>query len=461
MRLSSLLHPEIMAEDARIVDNPRLRFIPKMSDKFRLILIAVIIGCIVGLGAAFLKWSIPSIIKLLGLDLNADTPHWNLLWLPVVGILLTGIYQRYILRDHISHGIDRLVNDLAEQKYYLNPKLTYAPLIASSITLGFGGSAGSEGPIAYAGAAIGSNVGRICGVSSDTVYLLIAIGAGAGIAGIFKAPVGGAIFTLEVLGMAMTTVSVIALFAATIASALTVYALTDFTLDLPWTENINFDPSILLWTVGLGVFCGLYSIYYSHVMMRMRKVYKSISNPWLMNLASGSVLAILLFLFPSLYSEGYNIIGKVINLDWSAPAEGSIFGGISLGMWTLPVILLGIMLAKCFACSAANSGGGVAGDFAPTLFAGAIVGLFFALCINNLFEIGLKPQVFAFIGMAGVMAGVIRAPLLALFLTMEMCNAFDYIFPLVVVSMISYGMVMLATGRRFYRITHIHPHNHQ
>ncbi len=459
MRLSSLLHPK-MIDDARVVDDSRLRFLPRFSDKFRIITMAVIIGIIVGLGAAFLKWSVPFVIKLIDPDLG-DGPHWNLLWLPIVGILLTGIYQRYILRDHISHGIDRLVVDLSEKKYYLSYKLTYAPLIASSITLGFGGSAGSEGPIAYAGAAVGSNVGRICGVSTDTVYLLIAIGAGAGIAGIFKAPVGGAIFTLEVLGMAMTTVSVIALFAATIASALTVFAFTGFTLDLPWTANINFDPAIMLWTIGLGVFCGLYSIYYSHVMMKMRKVYKSISNPWLMNLASGAVLALMLFLFPSLYSEGYGVIGKVINLDWNAPAVGSIFGGLSLGMWTLPVILFGIMLAKCFACSAANSGGGVAGDFAPTLFAGAIVGLFFALSANNLFEISLKPQVFAFIGMAGVMAGVIRAPLLALFLTMEMCNAFDYIFPLVAVTMISYGMVMLATGHRFYRITHIHPHSHQ
>ncbi len=450
-------------DDARVATDARLRFMPHASDKVRLFVLAVIIGIITGFGAAVLKKIIGYIVSWVSPLAIDGTPIWALMWLPVAGIVLTGIYQRYILRDRISHGVDKLVNDLASQKFVLSPRLTYAPIIASSLTLGFGGSAGSEGPIAYAGAAIGSNVGRICGVSPQTLYLLIGCGAGAGIAGIFKAPIGGALFTLEVLGMAFTTVSVIALLAACISASLTAYALSGFTLDIAWSHNINFDPSILIWTIALGVFCGLYSVYYSAVMKRMRKVYDSFKSPWWENITSGVILAVLIFVFPSLFSEGYDVIGKIINVDWSAPFADSRVPDLSLGDLRLPVILGGVLLAKCFACSASNSGGGVAGDFAPTLFAGAVAGLFFALIVNYFFELQLPPQVFAYIGMAGVMAGVIRAPLMALFLTAEMCNGFNFLLPLVAVTLISYGIVMLVTRRKFYEVhlTHFGRHHHQ
>lgn len=465
MNISSLFKPWVAKEDARVAtDTRRLRFMPNASEKVRLFVLAVIIGTITGFAAAMLKKIIGFIVAWIGPLAIDGHPIWMLMWLPLVGIVLTGIYQRYILHDRISHGVDKLVNDMAENRYLLSPKLTYAPIVASSLTLGFGGSAGSEGPIAYTGAAIGSNIGRICGVSPQTLYLLIGCGAGAGIAGIFKAPIGGALFTLEVLGMAFTTVSVIALLAASISAALMAYVCSGFTLDIAWTHNINFEPSILLWTIALGVFCGLYSVYYSVIMRRMRKVYESIKNPWIENIASGLVLAALIFVFPSLFSEGYDVIGKIINVDWHAPFAQSRIPNLSLGDLQLPLVLGGVLLAKCFACSASNSGGGVAGDFAPTLFAGAVAGLFFALMVNSLFELQLPPQVFAYIGMAGVMAGVIRAPLMALFLTAEMCNGFNFLLPLVAVTLISYGIVMLVTRRKFYEvhlhIPHIHIHVH-
>lgn len=460
MNFSSLFYRRPPEDDARRVDDQHLWFLPAASDKIRLIILAVIVGILAGCGAAFLKWLIGKVTAYLHpLWITSGGPDWTLLWLPVVGILLAGIYQRYILRDRISHGVDKLVNDLAEKKYLLSPKLVYAPTVASTFTLAFGGSAGSEGPIAYTGAAIGSNVGRICGVSADMIYLLIACGAGAGIAGIFKAPVGGALFTIEVLGMALTTVSVIAVFAASISAALTAYMLSGFTLDITWHHNISFEPSMLLWAVILGVFCGLYSVYYSLVMKKMRRVYESIRSPWIENLVSGAVLALTIFIFPSLYGEGYDVIRNVINTDWVAPFDASLFNGGISPYLTLPMILGGVLIVKCFACSASNSGGGVAGDFAPTLFAGCIAGLFFAIIMNDLFDIGLAPQVFAYIGMAGVMAGVIRAPLMALFLTAEMCNGFDYFLPLTVVTIIAYGIVMLVTKRRFYEV-HLFRHHH-
>lgn len=455
MKISSLLYDRPQSDDAKEVGTQRLRFLPLASDKVRLFLLAVIVGLLTGAAAALLKWMISKVTILLHPLLIKGGPDWTLLWVPVAGIVLTGIYQRYILRDRISHGVDKLVNDLAAKKYMLSPKLTYSPMVATSLTLGFGGSAGSEGPIAFTGAAIGSNVGRISGVPAETVYLLIACGAAAGIAGIFKAPVGGALFAIEVLGVSLTTVSVIAVFASSIAAAMTAYILSGYTLDIPWHHNVSFEPTMLVWTLILGAFCGLYAVYYSFVMKWMRKAYESIKSPWIENLASGMVLAILVFTFPSLYGEGYDVIKDIINTEWHLPFDESMFDGGVFSNLTLPMLLGGILLAKCFACSASNSGGGVAGDFAPTLFAGCIAGLFFALKVNDLFDVGLHAQVFAYIGMAGVMAGVIRAPLMALFLTAEMCNGFDYFLPLTVVSLMSYGIVMLVTRHKFYEV-HIH-----
>lgn len=445
---------------AKVDDEVQVKFLPRISGKIRLIILAVIVGIVVGSAAALLKWLIQTLVNLLHPLAMPQGPDWTMLWLPVVGIVLTGIYQRYILKDAISHGVDKLVNDLAANKYLLNPHLTYAPIVASTMTLGFGGSAGSEGPIAYAGAAIGSNIGRLSGISRNDLYVLIGCGAAAGIAGIFKAPVGGAMFTLEVLGMAFTTVSVIALFASAISAAMMAYVLSGYSIDLPWGHNITFDPEIMPCVLLLGVFCGAYSVYYSFVMKRMRKVYESIKNPWVENLISGLVLAVLIFVFPTLYSEGYDTVGHVINVDFEAPFAHSLLSGLGGTEWWLMIVLGSILMMKCFASSASNSGGGVAGDFAPTLFAGCIAGVFFALMANKLFDLHLPPQVFAYVGMAGVMAGVIRAPLMALFLTAEMCNGFDYFLPLISVSIISYGIVMLITRKKFY-LPHIHSEHHK
>ena len=450
MEISSQTKSREFVDDASVPTPTRLRFMRNAPEKVRLIVISVIIGIIAGIAAAVLKWLVEFVVSMIGPLRFSEGPDWSMLWLPIVGILLTGIYQRYILHDRISHGVDKLVNDLETRKYLLNFKLTYAPIIASSLTLGFGGSAGSEGPIAYSGAAIGSNVGRICGVSSKTLYILIGCGASAGIAGIFKAPVGGALFALEVLGMSMTTVSVIAILTSSITAALVAYVLSDCTSDFTWVHNMAFDPGIMPWVVGLGLFCGLYSVYYSAIMGKMRRFYDSIRNPWLENIVSGAVLAITIFVFPSLFSEGYDIIGKVINMDWEKPFESSLLAGLQPGEMTLIIILGCVLLLKCFACSAANSGGGVAGDFAPTLFAGCIAGLLFALLVNHFSDYDLPPHVFAYLGMAGVMSGVIRAPLMSLFLTAEMCNGFDYILPLTTVTVISYAVVRLSSKHEFY-----------
>lgn len=423
----------------------------KINDQAFLFVLATLTGLITGCAAALLKSVIGGISGFFAQYLHPAEANYYLLIIPLAGILLTGIYQRYIQHADLVHGVRQLVGSLDKGNYRLPGYLTYAPMVASSITLGFGGSAGSEGPIAYTGAAIGSNVAKLFRLSPKMMMIMVGCGAGAGIAGIFKAPVGGAFFTLEVLKLELTTMSVMALFLTCITASMTAYVLSDFTVDLSYLRMDQFDASIIPWVIVLGIVCGLYSLYYSYIMALMDKYYHSIANKWMRNLVSGAVLAVLVFLFPAMYGEGYSMIGHLLNGDMSALTDYSFYHAVKSDGWLMVLIVAGIAATKCFAASAANSGGGVAGDFAPTLFAGCMLGFAFASTVNIIFGLHLPVSGFAFMGMAGVMAGTIRAPLMALFLTTEMTDGFILFLPLLAVSSISYGVIRIFKDANYYR----------
>ncbi|MDE7449925.1 MAG: chloride channel protein [Paramuribaculum sp.] len=423
----------------------------KVNDQAFLFTLAFLTGVVSGAFAALLKVVIRHISLFWTSGMHIHGVNIPLLAIPVVGILLTGIYQRYVIHANLTHGSRRLSADLAAGNYSLPSYLTYAPMVASSLTLGFGGSAGSEGPIAYTGAAVGSNIGKLFRVSPRMMMIMVGCGAGAGIAGIFKAPMGGALFTLEVLKMQLTTMSVMALILACVTSAMTAYVLSGYTVDLSYVQMHQFDASVAPWIVGLGIVCGLYSVYYSYIMALMDCTYGRIRNPWIKNGLSGLVLAVLLFIFPAMYGEGYGMMGHLLNGDLHAMINCSAFSRIATDGWPIVLVAGGIVLTKCFAASASNCGGGVAGDFAPTLFAGCILGFFFASSVNLIFGLDLPVSGFAFMGMAGVMSGAIRAPFMALFLTVEMTNGFILFLPLLVVAAISYGVVRLFNKPVYYK----------
>lgn len=380
----------------------------------------------------------------------AAGPNYALLAIPVAGIVLTGIFQRYVLRADITHGVRRLGADLKAGRYVLPSYLCYSPMIGSTLTLGFGGSAGSEGPIAYTGAAVGSRLGQLCRLQPHLMMIMIGCGAGSAISGIFKAPVGGFLFTLEVLRMELATMSVMALLLACITAAMTAYTLSGYTVDMSYLQMAPFDSHAAPYIVLLGVFCGLYSLYYSHIMQVMERFYARLRNPWVRNIVSGGVLALLLFVFPAMYGEGYGMLGNVLNGDPRSMLSDGLFAALPPVGWQLVAVSAGIIAVKAFACSATNCGGGVAGDFAPTLFAGCFAGFFFASVLNLLFGLDLPVSGFAFCGMAGVMAGAIRAPLMALFLTAEMTDGFVLFLPLLAVTSISYGMVRIFKPASYY-----------
>lgn len=412
-------------------------------DKKRLLIAVVVIGVATGLATFLMKEAIKWIGKLASMGMHSDGSNYLLLLLPIVGIFLAMVFQRYILKEDLSHGTAMIKRDLKDGQYRLKSNLIYTNIIGCSVTIGLGGSAGAEGPSAYTGAAIASNFSRWLKIDDRWLSLLVGIGAGAGIAGIFKSPVGGALFTLEVLGLQLSTLPVIALVATCLISSCTALAFGGFAFDLKFVDYISFDPANFLWMCLLGLFCGLYSIYYSTTKRMAGKYLNHLANPWLRAAMGGIMLSVAIFFFPSLYGEGYGIVDKLINCR---PSELLGFSPFYTGLSDAGLLMLittGVLLLKGIMVSATINGGGVAGDFAPTLFAGCLAGYLFGMMMNTWFGCSLPVENFALLGMAGVMTGTIKAPLMAIFITAEMSNSYQFMFGFLIVSAVSYGVVLL------------------
>lgn len=413
----------------------------RLGDKGLTLVASVLLGLVTGLAAGGLKWVIARVSEMLTGSMSAMGVNYRLLWIPVVGILATGVITRYLFRRNLAHGVEHLKAKLRRGDYMMRPQAMFSRFVASAVTLGFGGSAGSEGPIASTGAAIGSNLGRGMGLSGRGLMIMVGCGAGAGIAGIFKSPIGGALFTLEVLGMVLTTVSVLALLICCIVSALTAYVVSGCTLDVPFSPGVPFDNSLWGVVVLLGVATGLYSRFYRGVMRCNGAFLTGVRNVWVRNLVAGVMLGVGVFLFPSLYGEGYGVARGLLAGDAGSIVSCGLFAGEALDGWGVAVVAAGILAVKGFVTSATNSGGGVAGDFAPTLFAGAVVGWLFAHVYNLLFAGAAVPEgYFALFAMAGVMAGAIGAPLMAVFLVMEMTGSYYLLLPICITAAVSYGV---------------------
>ncbi len=418
------------------------------SEHVSISILAFVIGVLAGTAAFALKRMVAFVSHTLTHYIHPGEFNVLFLILPLAGILLTGIYTRYILKRDIEHGVDKMLKAISERHYNLPGSTVFSPLIASTLTLGFGGSAGSEGPIAYAGAAIGSNVARLCRMSPHHTMILLGCGAAAGIAGIFKAPMGGAMFALEVLALDFTTASVLAVMVAVIAAGLTTFALTGYTIDLAFPSMATFEPHLLLSVVILGILCGVYSIWYTYAADKLERLFGKIKNPWIKNIVSGGILSVLVFVFPALYGEGYSMMGEVLAGNYSGLTDYGPFA--HCGKEMLPVLLLGIVAVKSFAATASNSGGGVAGDFAPTLMAGCMLGLMYALGAQYWLGIDLETGNLAYYGMAGAMAGIIQAPIMAIFIVLEMSGGYTLLLPISVVATISFLTVKACNRLSIY-----------
>lgn len=413
-----------------------------IKEKNFVLLLAFAVGILGGLAALVLKFLIHSISGLLTGHVNIASGNYLYILLPAAGVIISALYVRYIVRDDISHGVTRVLYAISQNKSRLKRHNIYTSVLASSVTIGFGGSVGAEGPIVFTGAAIGSNLGAAFRMSPRILMILVGCGAAAGIAGIFKAPIAGMLFTLEVLMLDLTTVSVMPLLIASITSATIAYVYTGYEFEFFFIQSEDFYTSRIPFVILLGLVCGFASLYFTRVMNMMENFFRRFKNRWIKTFAGCLILSGLVFLFPPLYGEGYGSIVGLLAGDTSSIVNGSIFYGGRYSVWVLAGFIALVVLTKAFATSATNGAGGVGGTFAPSLYVGCLTGFLFAFVVNQLgFNIELSTKNFALIGMAGVMSGVMHAPLMAIFLTAELTGGYDLFLPLLIVSTIAYGTI--------------------
>lgn len=415
-----------------------------IKERTFVIILALFVGLFAGFAALLLKTLIHTISDALTSHMEVSGGNYLYFIYPALGILITGLYVRYVVKDNISHGVTRVLYSISQNKSRLKPHNMFTSVTASSITIGFGGSVGAEGPIVYTGAAIGSNLGQLFRLSPRVLMIMVGCGAAAGIAGIFKAPIAGMLFTIEVLMLDLTTVSIMPLMIASITSATVAYVFTGYDVEFFFVQSEPFVTQRIPFVILLGVFCGLVSLYFTRAMNMMENLFKRIKKPWKKTALGGAVLACLIFFFPPLYGEGYSSITDLLGGDPSSIVNGSIFYGDRENVWFILLFIGAIILAKVFATSATNGGGGCGGTFAPSLYVGCMAGFFFAYLLNHLgFDLDLSIKNFALMGMAGVMSAVMHAPLMAIFLTAELTGGYELFLPLLIVSVISYGTIKI------------------
>lgn len=412
-----------------------------IKEKTFVIILALVVGIVAGVAALVLKTLIHLISTTLTSSINIDGGSYLYLIYPLIGIFLTVLYVKYVVRDNISHGVTRVLYAISQNKSRLKRHNMYTSVIASSITIGFGGSVGAEGPIVYTGAAIGSNLGRAFRMSPRILMILVGCGAAAGIAGIFKAPIAGMLFTLEVLMLDLTTVSVMPLLISSITAATVAYVFTGYDVEFFFVQSEPFVTGRIPFVILLGLFLGFVSLYFTRSMNMMEGVFRRLGTPWKKVLVGGGIVALLVFLFPPLYGEGYTSITGLLGGDPESIVNSSIFYKDRDSVWWILGFIAALVLLKSFATASTNGGGGCGGTFAPSLYVGCMAGFFFAYFINTVFGYDLSTKNFALMGMAGVMSGVMHAPLMGIFLTAELTGGYDLFLPLLIVSAISYGTI--------------------
>ena len=424
-----------------------------IKDKQFILILSFLVGICTALAAFTLKFLVEYIKEFL--TENFDTTRANGLYLvyPVVGILLTSLFIRKVVRDDISHGVTKILYAISRKQSRIKRHNVWSSVCASAITIGCGGSVGAEAPIVLTGSAIGSNLGALFRMDHKTLMLLVGCGAAGAVSGIFKAPIAGLVFTLEVLMIDLTMASLLPLLISSVTAASVAYVLTgteamfQFHLDYPFAlERIPY-------AIGLGIFCGLVAWYFTRSMNWIENIFRRYSNPYVKFVIGGSMLSILIFLFPPLYGEGYDTITLLLNgkssVDWNTVMNNSFFYGSGS---LLIIYLMLIILLKVFASSATNGGGGCGGIFAPSLFLGCISGFVFSYVCNE-FHIGntyIPEKNFALMGMAGLMSGVMHAPLTGIFLIAELTGGYDLFLPLMIVSVCSYLTIIVFEPHSIY-----------
>ncbi len=424
-----------------------------LTDNVNLVyLLSLVVGLLSALAAALLKNAIHYTHQMLTQGIERGSGGYLYLAYPVLGMFLTVLFVRYIVKDNISHGISRVLYAISRKKSHLKAHNTWSSIVASTLTIGFGGSVGAEAPIVLTGSSIGSAIGRSFKLNYRSITLLVGCGAAGAVAGIFKAPIAGIVFTLEILMLDLTISSVVPLLISSVTAATVAYFLMGDNVLFTFNVTEAFNISNIPWYIVLGLGSGAVSLYFSKMTILMESRFEKIKNTYLRLMIGGIVLGGLIFLFPPLYGEGYNSIKFLLQGDISSFSESTVFSAISDNFWSLTLFLAGLVALKVFASSATNGAGGVGGIFAPTLFLGGVNGYLIAGLLRNFFNVNLPDNRFVLVGMAGAMAGVMHAPLTAIFLIAEITGGYDLLIPLIITSTIAFITVRSFERHSIYHV---------
>lgn len=410
------------------------------------------VGICTATSAIILKNLIHWIQHLLSVNFEADQVNYLYLLYPVIGILLAGLFVKYIVRDDISHGVTKILYAISQRKSRIKPHNMWTSILASSVTIGFGGSVGAEAPIVLTGAAIGSNLGRLFRMEQKTLMLLVGCGAAGAIAGIFKAPIAGLVFVIEVLMLDLTMTSVLPLLITSVTAATMSYIFTGTEAMFKFSQTETFAIERIPYVIFLGIFCGLVSLYFTRIMNWTEGQFRKIGTTfWRKFMLGGIMLSLLIFFFPPLYGEGYDTITHLLNGQFYGLMDNSMFYSLNDSYFGIIIFLNLILLTKVFASSATNGGGGCGGIFAPSLYLGCIAGFIFAHTSNYFpATMYLSEKNFALLGMAGIMSGVMHAPLTGVFLIAELTGGYDLFLPLMIVSIVSYITILMFEPHSIY-----------
>ncbi len=412
-----------------------------LSERQFILLLALLVGIGTAVAAQALKLLIHEIEHLLTSQFDVAHANWLFLVYPVVGIYLTALFIKYAVRDDIGHGVTKILYSLSRRQGNIRGHNCWSSVVASALTIGFGGSVGAESPIVLTGSAIGSSLGRLFRLDHKTMMLLIGCGASGAVAGIFKAPIAGLMFTLEVLMVDLTMASLLPLLVSCLTATCITYAWTGMNPMFSFELTDPFAVSRVPTSVLLGVCCGFVSLYFTRVMNSFEQVFGRLKNLYAKLLLGGTVLALLIYFFPPLYGEGYNTISTILGSTSEAGVDQVLNNSFFYGHSEYLLLYLAlIVLFKVFATTATNGGGGCGGTFAPSLFLGCLSGFIFSRLWNEygLWNTQVPETNYALLGMAGVMSGVFHAPLTGVFLIAELTGGYQLFIPLMIVSVASY-----------------------
>ena len=418
------------------------RLTHRLSNSQIMAILGVVVGLCAGVGAFVFNTLLHTITELLTSWTPADEAQWLYLVYPGVGIILATLFVKYVVKDGISEGVTRVLYAMSRTDSRIKGHNCWTSVVGGATTIGFGGSVGPEAPIVLTGAAIGSNIGKLARLNYKNITLLLCCGAGAAVAAIFKAPITGVVFVLEILMLDITSKSIIPLLMASMTATITSLVLHGFSpiIAVSLSADDMFQVAQVPLFVLLGCFCGVMAYYFTSVNSRVGGFYKSINEQWRKWLYAGLTLGILIFLFPPLYGEGHGSFGSLMSGHTAELFDNSIFYSFSDADWFLLIYLIAIMLFKVVAMATTNAAGGVGGTFAPSLFVGAFAGATLAVMCRVIFGWDVSITSFTLAGMAGVMSGVMKAPLTAIFLIAELSNGYGLFIPLMIVSCVSFAV---------------------